>query len=301
MKKASQEKAHALRTPRAPQGNSKPVKPVVMQDEPYEAKVLGQARAVLRAWTPEGNLSLADGTEFVFEPLVKPSFGFRSRALHSVASLELTDDGWDEDGLGEDRWLLNGENCLSRDAVNALADKNDPDAFRFLILRAKLQSLDDEASHSVCAVAWFAPTYALKGQDEPVLLREFYRVQTAIKEPPASPPSEKHERELCWWHDSEITNIKGTTKRGKEFVVPISPALREVLQLLLEQPGEPVPLARLKDRVNQSRDTAGYRAAKILDSAEAKELHRVGVLKWHKAPGGKLVSYSVVPPSNPVS
>lgn len=253
-------------------------------------------RAVIREWTREGNLLLADGTEFVFQPLREPSFGFHSRALHSVASLELTDDGWDENGLGEDRWLLNGENCLSRDTLNASADKNDPDAFRFLILRAKLQCLEDEASRSVCAVAWFVSSDKLRGQDEPVLLREFYRVQRVINAPPASPPREKPKEKLTWWHDDDLTAAQGTTADGQPFTVPISDALRELLRVLLETPGQPMQQKRLNERISKSRSTEDYRAARILRSAQARELLRVGVLKTHKLKGGKAVCFSVEPP-----
>jgi hypothetical protein len=320
MKKASQEKARARRTPSAAQSSGKPVKPVVTQGarpETYTAKVLGQPRAVSR-WTGDGNLLLADGTEFVFKPVGKPTSDYLDRKLHSVASLEKAGDDWLIDGKSLSMWLRleTGPRLARRRGIPAVyatptalvsaffrakADEMDPDFFRYWALNSELSQLDPATSGSVRAVAWFESADELQGQDEPMLLCKFRKIQASIKELPACSPIEKHEQKLSWWHDSEITNITGTTKRGEKFVIPIPDALREVLRLLLEKPGEPVSLARLKDSVNEMRATTGYRAAKNLDSAEARELQRVGVLERHKTPGGKLVSYSVVPPSNPVS
>lgn len=113
-----------------------------------------------------------------------------------------------------------------------------------------------------------------------------------------SQPSPEAERRLVWWH-RDLEAAQGTTKEGKEFVVPLSAALREVLSVLLETPGQPVPQKRLNERVSKSRATQDYRAAKIFRSAEAKNLFNYGVLQEHKPEGGKSVCFSVAPPADP--
>lgn len=133
------------------------------------------------------------------------------------------------------------------------------------------------------------------------LLEDFQQVAPLMGETvaPTALSGPKKPRKLVWWHDSELTNIKGTAKQGKEFVVPISAALREVLKVLLETPGEPVPQKRLNERISKSRNTQDYRSAKILRSAEAEKLFNLGVLQKHKPKGVKAVCYSVAPPSEP--
>lgn len=108
----------------------------------------------------------------------------------------------------------------------------------------------------------------------------------------------KAERRLEWWHRN-LEAAKGKAKDGKEFVVPLSDSLREVLRVLLETPGEPVPQKRLNERISKSRTTQDYRAAKIFRSAEAKQLFEHGVLQEHKLKGGKSVCFSIAVPADP--
>lgn len=113
-----------------------------------------------------------------------------------------------------------------------------------------------------------------------------------------SAPSTEVERRLIWWH-LNLEAAQGKTKEGKAFVVSLSAALREVLAVLLEKPGQAVPQKRLNERISISRKTQDYRAAKIFRSTEAKELFRHGVLQEHKAKGGKSVCFSVASPVDP--
>lgn len=213
------------------QGGSKPAKKnggqtngASLKPAAYQAEILGHARRII-GWTGEGNLLLADGVEYVFRPLHEPAFPFRNRKLQAVAALECGAEGWLLNGELLERWLqLEGGPRLAdkrgiphahrtRKAMfkaftrGASAGDIHPDWFRNGWLRSELQNLDQADSAGISAVAWFHSIDERVGEEESLLLHEFWQIEGRAEQRAERPEKAKPCAICSWSHDDKFTLI----------------------------------------------------------------------------------------------